>query len=180
VQPEPRQRCSANQAVNRRATYAYIRDTVLASRVTAGQPLLASSASQLLAAAALAAFPNNALTDPTIEDRRDAHPDTLRRAVAFIDEHAHTSITTADIAAAAHVTIRTVQLAFRRYLDTTPTEYLRRVRLDHARQDLLAADPARESVTAVAYRWGFPGPSRFAAYYRQAYGVLPGATLRQR
>ena len=57
----------------------------------------------------------------------------------------------ADIVA-AHVTIRAVQLAFRRHLDTTPADYLRRVRLDRARHDLIAADPARDSITAVAYR----------------------------
>ena len=135
---------------------------------------------RLLAATVLTAFPNTALTDPAIEDRRDAHPATLRRAVAFIDEHAHTDITTADITTAASVTIRAVQLAFRRHLDTTPTGYLRQVRLGHARHDLLAAHPVRDSVTAVAYRWGFPSPSRFAAYYRAAYGVLPGNTLRRR
>lgn len=41
--------------------YAFIRDTALASPGTAAQPLLASSAAWLLAAAALGAFPNNAL-----------------------------------------------------------------------------------------------------------------------
>jgi AraC-like DNA-binding protein len=163
-----------------KATYAYVRDTVLASPDAAGQPLLASSAARLLAATALAVFPNNALTDPAIEDRHDAHSATLRRAVAFIDEHAHQDITIADIAAAAHVTIRAAQLAFRRHLGTTPTGYLRRVRLDHAHHDLIAADPARDSVAAVAYRWGFPSASRFAVYYRAAYGVPPGHTLRRR
>ena len=163
-----------------KATYAYIRDTVLATPATAGQPLLEANAARLLAAAAMTAFPNTALTDPTIEDRHDAPPATLRRAAVFIDEYAHEDITITDIAAAASVTIRAVQLAFRRHLDTTPTEYLRRVRLDHAHRDLRAADPARDSVAAVAYRWGFPSPSRFAAYYRAAYGVLPGDTLRRR
>jgi AraC-like DNA-binding protein len=169
---------SAHAARQWQHTYAYIRDTVLASPDAAAQPLVAASAAQLLAAVTLSAFPTNALTDPTIEDRHDAHPDTLRRAVAFIDEHAHTDITIADIAAAVCVTVRAVQLAFRRHLDTTPTEYLRRVRLDHAHRDLASADPAITTVTTVAYRWGFPSGSRFAAYYRQAYGVNPGHTLR--
>jgi AraC-like DNA-binding protein len=102
----------------------------------------------------------------------------VRRAVAFIDENAHIDITVVDIAAAAFVTIRAVQTAFRRHLDTTPMAYLRRVRLDHAHRELLAANPAHETVTAVAYRWGFPNPARFAAYYRQAYGVPPSRTLR--
>ncbi len=118
------------------------------------------------------------LTDPVIKDCLDSSSVTLRRAVAFVDKHADRHLTVADIAAASFVTVRAVQLAFRRHLDMTPMEYLRRVRLRRAHQDLVAADPARESVTAVAYRWGFASASRFTAYYRSAYGVLPSATLR--
>jgi AraC-like DNA-binding protein len=161
-------------------TCSYLRENLLADPGASAAPLVAASAARLLVATALATFPNNALTDPTVEDRHDGSPATLRRAVAFIDEHAHQDIAVADVAAAAHVTIRAVQLAFRRHLDTTPTQYLRRVRLDHARSQLLTADPERESVTAVAYRWGFTSSSRFAAYYRTAFGVSPSATLRTR
>jgi AraC-like DNA-binding protein len=169
---------SAAAARRWRSTTAYVRDLMLAVPETAAEPLLAGAAEQLLAATALATFPSNALADPTIEDRHDAHSVTLRRAAAFIEDNAHRDITTADIAAAASVTIRAVQLAFRRHWDTTPLAYLRRVRLDRAHRDLLAADPAHETVTAVAYRWGFPSTSRFAAQYRAAYGVLPSHTLR--
>ena len=126
----------------------------------------------------LVTFPNTTSADPTIEDRHDAHPTTLRRALAFIDENAHTDVTVADIADAAHVTVRAVQLAFRRHLDTTPMEYLRRVRLEHAHNELKDADPTT-TVTSVAYRWGFPSSSRFAAHYRQLYGVSPRTTLRR-
>ena len=56
-------------------------------------------------------------------------------------------------------------------------EYLRRVRLEAAHRDLLAADLASTTITTVAYRWGFPSSSRFAAWYRHAYGVTPGYTL---
>jgi AraC-like DNA-binding protein len=55
--------------------------------------------------------------------------------------------------------------------------YLRRVRLGHAHLELLAADPARLTVTAIAYRWGFPSASRFAAQYRAAYGTPPSRAL---
>jgi transcriptional regulator GlxA family with amidase domain len=161
-----------------RRTSAYARDTMLDLPDTAATRLVVSSVVRLLVTAALAAFPNNALTEPTIEDRHDGHVATLRRAVAFIDDNAHRDITIADIAAAAHVTVRAVQLAFRRHMDTTPMTYLRRVRLDHAHRELTAADPTEQTVTGIAYRWGFPSPSRFAAYYRDVYGVLPGHTLR--
>jgi AraC-like DNA-binding protein len=153
-------------------------DRVLANPEAAASPLIIGSTARLLAATALATFPNTALPGPGVRDRSDASPATLRRAIAFIDEHAHEDIAGAQIAAAAGVTIRAVQLAFRRHLDTTPLGYLRRVRLDYAHRQLAAADPQHESVTAVAYRWGFASSSRFAAYYRQAYGVLPSHTLR--
>jgi hypothetical protein len=123
---------AAQAAEQWRVTYAYVRDTALAGPDLAG-PLVTASAARLLVATALAVFPNNALTDPTATDRHDAHPGTVHRAVSFIDEHAHEDITIADIAAAAFVTIRAVQLAFRRHLDITPMEYLRRVRLDRAK-----------------------------------------------
>jgi AraC-like DNA-binding protein len=158
-------------------TCAYVRDTFLAVPGATAEPLVTASVERLLATVALAVFPNNALTDPTSEDQHDANPAVLRRAVAFIDEHAHEDITIADIAAAGNVTVRAVQLAFRRHLETTPTAYLRRVRLDHARRELATADPALNTVTAVAYRWGFSSPSRFAAYYRQVYGAHPSQTL---
>ena len=169
---------SEQAAATWKATRSFVGQIARDHPDAAGYPLVAANAAQMLVAAALSTFPSNAVTDPTIEDRHDAHPATLRRGVAFIDEHAHEDISLADIAAAANITIRAVQLAFRRHLDTTPLEYLRRVRLDHAHRDLLAADPAHDSVTAVACRWGFSSPSRFAAYYRQAYGVSPGRTLR--
>lgn len=153
-------------------------DRVLANPEAAASPLIVGSTARLLAATALATFPNTALPGPGVWDRREASPATLRRAIAFIDEHVHDDIAGAEIAAAAGVTIRAVQQAFRRHLDTTPLGYLRRVRLDYAHRQLAAADPQHESVTAVAYRWGFTSSSRFAAYYRQAYGVLPSHTLR--
>jgi AraC-like DNA-binding protein len=153
--------------------------TSIAQQEAGSHPLVIASAARLLAASVLTAFPNSALIDPTSGDRHDAHPATVRRAVAFIDEHAQEDISIADIAAAACVTIRAVQMAFRRHLDTTPMEYLRRVRLHLAHQELLSADPAHQTVTAVAYRWGFPSIGRFAAYYRKAYGVTPSRTLRQ-
>jgi transcriptional regulator GlxA family with amidase domain len=143
-----------------------------------GEPLVASTSSQLLCAAVLAAFPNTALSEPTIEDRRDSHPRTLRRAIAYIDDHAHEDIGVADIAAAANVTIRALQHAFRRHRDITPMGYVRLVRLRQAHQELLAADPAGDTtVTQVAARWGFFHPGRFARYYREIHGCSPYQTL---
>ncbi|GGZ22539.1 AraC family transcriptional regulator [Streptomyces poonensis] len=163
-----------------RQTIAYLRDAVHADPRLYEEPLIASTASQLLAATVLAVFPSTVLTEPTIDDRNDAHPATLRRALSYIEDHADEDISVADIAAAARISVRTVQYAFRRHLDTTPMRHLRRVRLAQAHGDLLAADPTTGvTVTAVAGRWGFFHSGQFAAAYRRAYGCPPHRTLRQ-
>jgi transcriptional regulator GlxA family with amidase domain len=109
-----------------------------------------------------------------------ARPDALRRAVAFIDANPERDIALADIAGAAYVTPRAVQLVFRRHLDTTPTAYLRKVRLRHAHEQLRAASPRDGvTVTEIALQWRFANPSRFAEHDRAAYGVAPSHTLRQ-
>ena len=160
-----------------RETARYV-STLLADPDVATAPLLIASAGRLLAAVALSAFANTAVAEPTAADRHDAHSGTVRRAIGFIEGNADREITVGDIAVAAHVTSRALQLAFRRHLDTTPMAYLRRVRLDCARHELDRASRGHgATVSAVAYRWGFASPSRFAEQYRAAYGELPSATL---
>ena len=117
----------------------------------------------------------------TIDVRIGSDARTLSRARSFIEEHAGDDISAEDIAAAASVTVRSVQLAFRRYLNTTPGSYLRAVRLQHAHRELLEAiGSPGTTVGAVAAHWRFGSASRFAAYYRQAFGVLPSQTMGQR
>lgn len=159
-------------------TYTYVRDTVAATDLS-DQPLLVSALEQLLAAAALSAFPNTAVLEPTAADRRDAHTTTLQRAIAFIDDNAHRDLSAADIAAASFVTVRALQHAFRRHLQTTPMAYLRDVRLAHVHRELTAADPAGTAVGDVAARWGMHHHSRFTARYKTVYGVTPSETLRR-
>ncbi|WWQ68877.1 helix-turn-helix transcriptional regulator [Streptomyces sp. Q6] len=168
-------------ALHLRHTINHVRDHVLAVPELAAQPLVTSTAAQHLAASVLTAFPNTALHAPTATDRNDSHTGTLRRALAHIDDHAREPLTVADIAAAAHVTVRALQYAFRRHLDTTPLAHLRRVRLSHAHHDLLAADPSTgATVTGVAAMWGFHHSGRFATLYREAYGRPPLHTLNER
>jgi transcriptional regulator GlxA family with amidase domain len=105
-------------------------------------------------------------------------PQTLRRAIAFIHDNAHRDIGLAEIAAAIGVTPRSVQYMFRRHLGATPLEYLRRVRLERAHRDLLAADPTVDTVVEIAGRWGFGHPGRFSMAYKEAFGTPPSRTLR--
>ncbi len=162
-----------------RATLDFIWDLVAGNPAANDQPLVNGSTAQLLAVTALSTFPNTAIAEPTRGDLNDAGHGTLDRAVRFIDEHAGSDLSMADIAAAANVSIRAVQLAFRRELDLTPLGYLRQVRLERAHRDLLAGGLDGPTVTADSVRWGFSSSSRSAAYYREAFGVPPSYTRKQ-
>ena len=161
-----------------RATCAYVRESVLAMPDAADQHLVRSNAATLLAAVVLDTFANTASTAPTTQDRRDGHPVTVRRAVRFIEDNASRDIAASDIATAASVSIRALQLAFRRHLDTTPMAYLRRVRLAHAHGDLVAGHADELTVMSVASRWGFGNAGRFAHLFREEYGRAPAEVLR--
>ena len=170
---------SAADAGRWRATTRFVKD-LLPRDDTANAPLITGPATRLMAATALHVFPNTAVARDTRGNDRDAHPDALRRAIAFIEANPDLDIALRDIARAAYVTPRAVQLAFRRHLDTTPTAYLRRVRLQQARQQLENAGPNDGlTVTRVAIDWGFASPSRFAAHYRAAYNESPHVTLKR-
>ncbi|HEX8864661.1 MAG TPA: helix-turn-helix transcriptional regulator [Lentzea sp.] len=157
---------------------AHVRDEVMSAPEGPAPPLVVSTASEYLAACVLHAYASTAGGASAAVDRHDANPSALRRAIAFIEANPDIDIAITDIARAAHVTPRAIQLAFRRQLNTTPTAYLRRVRLDRAHADLVAADPEDTTVTAIAARWGYASPSRFAAEYRAAYHRQPSSTLR--
>ena len=148
----------------------------LAAADTARQPLIIATMAPVLAGALLECYPSNLTEQDLAGDR--ALPGTLKDAVAFIHHHA-TDIGLNDLAAAVHLTPRAVQYLFRRQLDTTPTEYMRRVRLHRAHQELLAGDRSSATVTEIAQRWGFADTGRFAVLYRQKYGQSPHATLMQ-
>lgn len=160
-------------------TVDYITSGLTTNADAMAQPLVAGATTRLLAATLLTTFPNNWTPQWHPADRTDATSATLARAIEFIDANADLDIAVIDIARATHVTVRAVQIAFRRHLDTTPTAYLRRVRLDRAHHQLKAASPGDgTTVTAVAARWGYASPSQFTSRYRQVYGQLPRQTLQ--
>ncbi|QSR28494.1 AraC family transcriptional regulator [Nocardioides aromaticivorans] len=168
---------SADAARRLRAAIDHLDQAVLSDPVAAASPLLLGAAARYVAAQVLAAFPSTARLDARTTDSRDAHPAALRRAVAFIEDNADLDITPAQVAGWAHVSVRSLQLAFRRHLDTTPMAYLREVRMARVRRELVEGDGS-VGVAEIATRWGFLHQGHFGQAYRRAYGETPGATLR--
>lgn len=157
------------------STVDHVSRTVLTDGAAPGE-LLLGAAGRLMAALFVETFdPDSSQDAPS--DRADATSAAVRRALAFIDTNCDRDIGVADIARASYVSVRSLQIAFRRHLGTTPLLHLRRTRLELARAELRRRTPEELSVTEVAVRWGF-SQSRFARYYREAFDELPSVTLR--
>lgn len=104
-------------------------------------------------------------------------PKQVKRALDFICTHAAAPVTLDDLARAAGVGGRALQIAFRRTYGVTPMQALTRERLRRVRLDLEAG--GGESVTDVALKWGFSHLGRFSADYRAQFGELPRETLKR-
>ena len=168
---------SAERARHWQELIRYVSHDFCRNALAYGSPLIYSHTMRLLAATVLETFPNTTMgADPERPGGADAS--AVRRAVAFIDDHAAEPIGLTEIAAAARLSSRAVQEAFRRHLDTTPMAYLRRVRLERVHRDLQVADPVVTTVAEVAAGWGFAHHGRFAALYQSHYGHPPSHTLR--
>jgi len=154
------------------AMFSYLESAISADAPE--NPVLRAELQRHAFAITLATFPTTMDDTLRMSAQTRPAPATVRRALTFMAENAHLAITIDDVADAVHISTRGLQYAFRRALDVTPTEALRRARLDGAHRDLQSAD--RSSVAEVARRWGFAHPSRFAAAYRDQFGILPSVT----
>lgn len=103
----------------------------------------------------------------------------LSKAVELLRSNPAHPWTVTELAAEVSVSVRSLQQEFRRSLDTTPTAYLRRLRLEEVRRELLAAEHGTVNVTDIATRWGFVHLGRFAAEYARAFGERPSTALRR-
>lgn len=108
-----------------------------------------------------------------------APPSLVRRAIDIIEQRAHEPLTVGEIAAEAGCSVRTLQVSFKMHLNATPSDYLRRARMDRVHTMLMSADPEGATVAGSARSWGFNHVGRFEAQYREIYGVLPRVTLEQ-
>lgn len=110
-------------------------------------------------------------------DVADRNPAAVTNVVDLIREAPGAQHTIADLAQSAGVGVRQLQKLFQDRFAMSPSEYLRNVRLDGVRSQLLA-DTDSATVSDVAYRWGFNHLGRFAYYYRRKFGESPSQTLR--
>lgn len=106
-------------------------------------------------------------------------PRHLKKVEDYLQAHAHLPVTLEDLSQEAGVSARTLQQAFRSHYGVSPMQYLKQVRLDKLRDELLGSGDTRLSLADLAMRWGFAHQGRFSAEYRQRFGEAPSITLQR-
>jgi AraC family ethanolamine operon transcriptional activator len=101
-----------------------------------------------------------------------------RRAEAWLRQNLAEPPTIAALCGAVHASPRTLHEAFREHMATTPKAYLKTLRLNAARHDLLRGLP-KTRVTDVALDWGFLHFGWFSQDYRRLFGETPSQTLHR-
>lgn len=143
----------------------------------AASPLLQAEMGRLAAVSFLELYPQATADFPSaLLLPRNAR---IRHVVEYVHEHAHLPITSTDLAALANLSLRALQASFGRVLGMSPNAYIRSVRLDRIRTELVHGEPSATAVADVARHWGFAHAGRFSAAYAKQFGEYPSETLRR-
>lgn len=149
----------------------------LAAEMERGDPpqLFITEMEQALAAAFLSANPQ-LLGKAASKKPSSIAPRGLRMAEDYIEANWDKPLVFETLAAVTNVSARTLFYYFRKSHGMTPMQYLKGVRLKHARR-MLQQSP-QMSIAEVAFACGFGNLGHFARDYREAWGERPSETRR--
>lgn len=106
-----------------------------------------------------------------------AAPWQVRRAESYIEANWDKPVTIEDIVTASGTSSRSIFRAFQHSRDYTPLQFLKQVRLRHAKR--LLEDPCSDlSVTDIAMACGFSDVSNFSKDFSRTFRVPPSMVLR--
>lgn len=113
------------------------------------------------------------------ENHRTACAELAWLAEQYLRAHMGQQISIRDLCQVTGAPERTLHLAFRQHIGSTPKAYLKTLRLNAVRRDLRAAKTGA-TVTELALRWGFTHLGRFSHDYKTMFGGMLRKTLQER
>lgn len=126
----------------------------------------------------------NSVRNSMTRERRPLAPFYVRRVEEYIRAHLQEPLTIERLAEFGNVSPSTLFAAFKHCHGVTPMVFVRQLRLERVRMDLIGAEagngPGRSSVTDIALKWGFAHLGRFSMEYKRAFGESPSESLRTR
>lgn len=114
----------------------------------------------------------------TFSGQMETLPRALKRARDCLHANAMEPLDLAQLAEAAGIGIRALQLGFQRHFGLTISEMLLDIRLAHLNSRLGSA-PSDARIIEIAFDLGFTHLGRMAGAYRAKFGESPSATLRR-
>jgi AraC family ethanolamine operon transcriptional activator len=110
---------------------------------------------------------------------KSARNKAFARALDYMHANHQQRVSSAELCAYAQVSVRTLQMHFKREFGMTPKTYMNGQRLYGVHRGLWNSDPARTRVVDLANHWGFWHMGQFASDYRKLFGELPSETLKR-
>jgi AraC-like DNA-binding protein len=159
-----------------RCLMTYLLDCSSQHADLATHKLIVHQMEQLVAATLLSAHPHN-YTCVSPGRRAAVLPRHVRSVQDYLQAHAHEPVSAEQLARIAGVSVRSLYAGFKEFLDVSPMHYLRDLRMERARAELLSGES--HNIAAVALRWGFAHMGRFSAGYKARYGESPSQSLRR-
>lgn len=107
-----------------------------------------------------------------VADRTTAN-ETLRAAVATIEENLEAPISIAELSSQLNISLRQLERLFKAEYGISPVRYYLNRRIEHAHDLLLFT---RLSVSEISFASGFSSVEQFCRRYRELKGMGPGCT----
>ncbi|CAM5213350.1 AraC family transcriptional regulator OS=Lysinibacillus sphaericus OX=1421 GN=LS41612_16445 PE=4 SV=1 [Lysinibacillus sphaericus] len=102
--------------------------------------------------------------------------ESIQKAINYIEEHLHETITMEQIAQEVNASVFHFQRTFSILTDMSIADYIRRRRLTLAAQELINTD---SKVIDIAYKYGYDSPEAFTKAFRKQHNVTPSEVRKQ-
>jgi AraC-like DNA-binding protein len=109
-------------------------------------------------------------------------PYYVKKALDYIHENAHHHITMLNLAALSDISERALYDGFRNFRNTSPMAYVKNIRLDRVRAELIGircGATQRRKITEIAGDWCFSHMGNFSKDYKQKFGETPTNTMSE-
>ncbi len=100
----------------------------------------------------------------------------LNIAVSMINNHIDEKISIPSLCRVTGLSERSLQYAFKERFQVTPKEYIKAVKLNKVRKELVENES--QKISTIAAKYGFWHMGQFAAEYKKWFGELPSQSLR--
>ncbi|AUQ26460.1 HTH-type transcriptional regulator EutR [Dickeya zeae] len=117
---------------------------------------------------------------PSHTNKRIGYRSLIGRAREYVLSQQSEPVTVLDLCRRLHVSRRTLQNAFCDVMGCGPNAWLKMIRLNAVRRELVSPYSHHHTVQDAAMQWGFWHLSQFATDYQRLFNEKPSVTLKAR